>query len=150
MMNLTCPTAVETMALGRRLASLLRAGDVILLSGGLGAGKTAFTSGLAEGLGVVEPVTSPSFVIVRRYEGLLPLVHVDVYRLGSSGEFEDLDLIDDAADGVLVIEWGQVIAGGIPPDHLIVEFEVADDESRSISLVPKGSWRSRPLKELEL
>jgi len=150
MISVTCPTAVETMALGRRLASLLRAGDVVLLSGSLGAGKTAFASGLAEGLGVDELVTSTSFVIEKRYEGLMPMVHVDVYRLGSSGEFEDLDLIDGAVDGVLVIEWGQAVAAGVPADHLVVEFEVADDGARTISLIPKGLWQARPLKELEL
>lgn len=148
MFEVPCDTVVETMALGRRLAAFLRAGDVILLAGDLGSGKTIFTSGLAEGLGVQERVTSPSFVIVRTYEGLMPLTHVDVYRLSTSGEFEDIDVVEQAADGVLVIEWGQAVSALVPPDHLVVEFDVADDERRVLTLIPKGSWRSRPLREL--
>lgn len=150
MIELVCPTVAETMALGRRLASLLHSGDVILLSGDLGSGKTAFASGIAEGLGVEERVTSPSFVIVRTYTGLMPFTHVDVYRLQSSGEFEDLELVEDAADGVLVIEWGPAVAASVPRDHLLVTLEVAADDRREISLFPKGTWRSRPLQELQL
>ena len=149
MIAIQCATPPETMALGRRLASMLRAGDVILLAGDLGSGKTAFVSGLAEGLGVEERVTSPSFVIVKRYDGLLPLVHVDVYRLGSSGEFEDLELIEEAEDGVLAIEWGHAVSSSVPADHLLIEFSVADDECRTLTIIPKGRWNSRPLKELQ-
>ncbi len=150
MIEVLCSSVAETMALGRRLASLLHSGDVILLAGDLGSGKTAFASGIAEGLGVEERVTSPSFVIVRTYTGLIPFTHVDVYRLQSSGEFEDLELVEDAADGVLVIEWGPAVAASVPRDHLLVTLDVTADEQREISLFPKGSWRSRPLQELEL
>lgn len=150
MIEVLCSSVAETMALGRRLASLLHSGDVILLSGDLGSGKTAFASGIAEGLGVEERVTSPSFVIVRTYTGLIPFTHVDVYRLQSSGEFEDLELVEDAADGVLVIEWGPAVVASVPRDHLLVTLDVVAEEQREISLFPKGSWRSRPLQELEL
>ncbi len=150
MIEVLCSSVAETMALGRRLASLLHSGDVILLAGDLGSGKTAFASGIAEGLGVEERVTSPSFVIVRTYTGLIPFTHVDVYRLQSSGEFEDLELVEDAADGVLVIEWGPAVVASVPRDHLLVTLDVTADEQREISLFPKGSWRSRPLQELEL
>ncbi|MBT8250894.1 MAG: tRNA (adenosine(37)-N6)-threonylcarbamoyltransferase complex ATPase subunit type 1 TsaE [Acidimicrobiia bacterium] len=150
MIEVLCSSVAETMALGRRLASLLHVGDVILLSGDLGSGKTAFASGIAEGLGVEERVTSPSFVIVRTYTGLIPFTHVDVYRLQSSGEFEDLELVEDAADGVLVIEWGPAVVASVPRDHLLVTLDVTLDEQREISLFPKGSWRGRPLRELQL
>jgi tRNA threonylcarbamoyladenosine biosynthesis protein TsaE len=145
---LRCPAEADTRALGRRLASLLRAGDVVLLAGDLGAGKTVFTSGIAEGLGVADPVVSPSFILARRYEGLMGLVHADLYRLGSSAEVEDLDLIEAAADGVLVVEWGEAAARCFPEDHLLVRLEADDSGMRTVTLVPRGSWAERPLEEV--
>ena len=140
---------VETRAAGRRLASLLRPGDVLLLAGELGAGKTAFAAGLAEGLGVVQAVVSPSFVLVRRYPGgFIPLVHADVYRAGSLNEVEDLDLFEEARDGVLVVEWGNVVASAMPDDYLRIEFEVTGPQERLLRFVPQGSWTERPLEEL--
>ena len=101
----------ETLALGQRLASILQPGDVLLLNGRLGTGKTLLTAGIAEGLGVTVPVASPSFLLVRRYDdGFLPLIHADVYRLASIAEFDDLELEEEAADGVLVIAWGGAVA----------------------------------------
>ena len=114
MIEVACPTEADTRAVGRRLASLLRAGDVVLLAGDLGAGKTVFAGGVGEGLGVDDPVVSPTFVIVRHYRGLIPLTHADVYRLGSSAEVEDLDLTVEAADGVLLVEWGDVVEALMP------------------------------------
>ncbi len=137
--------------MARALAGLVREGDIIVLEGSLGAGKTVFVSGLAEGLGVTELVTSPSFVLVKRYDdGFIPLVHADVYRLGSSAEFEDLDLLHTARDGLLAIEWGDAVAGSLPETYLTVRIEGADDddEARTISLIPKGPWHRRPLQEL--
>lgn len=139
----------ETMGIGRRLAALVRPGDVISLCGRLGAGKTAFAGGLAEGLGIEEPVTSPSFVIVRKYDsGFTPLVHVDVYRLGSLGEFDDLDVFEEARDGVLLVEWGNAVSAALPADHLSIEIVVDDDETRTLRLRPSGSWTKRPLEEM--
>ncbi len=139
----------ETMMVGRRLASLARPGDVIALTGPLGAGKTAFVGGLAEGLGINEPVTSPSFVLMRRYDsGFTPLVHVDVYRLSSLGEFEDLEAYEEGREGVVVIEWGDAIAPALPTNHLTVELKPLSESERSIRLVACGDWESRPLKEL--
>jgi tRNA threonylcarbamoyladenosine biosynthesis protein TsaE len=138
----------DTVALGRRLAGLLRPGDVVLLAGPLGAGKTLVAAGVADGLGVDEPVTSPSFVIVRSYQGFLPVHHADVYRLESTGEWDDLDLLTLAADGVLLVEWGTAVAGAVPGDHLVVDIAVLDADRRLITLVPHGSWRRRPLQEL--
>lgn len=142
-----CREPADTVALAGRLAALLSPGDIVVLKGGLGAGKTLFTSGLAAGLGVEEQVVSPSFVLVRQYRsGFLPLIHVDVYRLGSMNEFDDLDVIEMATDGVLVIEWGDAVENGLPVDHLRVEFEVEEDETRRITLVPLGSWSERSLE----
>ena len=139
----------DTLALGRRLASLLTSGDVILLNGRLGAGKTLLASGIAEGLGVSGPVVSPSFVIARSYDdGFLPLVHADVYRLGSMAEFDDLELADSARDGVLLIEWGEAVVGGLPRDHLAVRIEIADASTRDVTIEPHGAWEGRSLEAL--
>ncbi len=138
----------ETLALGRRLAAMLRAGDVVLLAGKLGAGKTLLASGIGEGLGVEEQLTSPSFILARSHEGFMPVVHADVYRLGSSAEFEDLDLPEQARDGVLLIEWGDVVAQGVPESHLLVEIDIAGESERVFRFLPSGSWSTRPLGEL--
>lgn len=148
MIEIVCPTADSTRSLGRRLASMLHPGDVVLLKGRLGAGKTVFAGGVAEGLGVQEQVTSPSFVLARWYDGLLPLVHADLYRLGSSAEIEDLDLPDEAAGGVLLVEWGDVAGKHLGEDYLLVDIATAGDEVRNVSLHPQGSWKTRPLQEL--
>jgi tRNA threonylcarbamoyladenosine biosynthesis protein TsaE len=133
---------------GRRLAALVRPGDVILLAGDLGAGKTVFASGIAEGLGVDDPVVSPSFVLTRCYRGLIPMVHADLYRVGSSGEVEDLDLVGEASDGVLVVEWGDVAEPHFGDEYLLVRLEGWPDGTRVIGFVPHGSWCTRPLREL--
>lgn len=146
--SLLCPTEADTRAAGRRLASLLRPGDVVLLGGDLGAGKTVFAGGIGEGLGVVEPVISPSYILSRRYEGFLPLVHADIYRLGSSAEIDDLDLLGDAADGVLVVEWGHAAEQVFGDEHLMIRIEVVEDGARRVDLEPHGQWRSRPLEEI--
>jgi tRNA threonylcarbamoyladenosine biosynthesis protein TsaE len=146
--TVTTTSADETKALGRRLAPLLTAGDIVVLAGRLGAGKTLFVSGVAEGLGIGERVTSPSFVIARTYgDGFLPLVHVDVYRLGSLAEFDDLELLDDGADGAVIIEWGQAIVDALPTDRLIVTLDM-DGDDRSISFEPEGTWCNRDLAVL--
>jgi len=146
--TVTCPTAADTRSVGRRLASLLRAGDIVLLAGDLGAGKTVFASGIAEGLGVEDPVVSPSFVLVRRYTGLMSMIHADLYRLGSSGELEDLDLASDAAEGVLVVEWGDVSEQSFGDDLLMVRITLDDSGVRTLELQPRGVWTARPLVEV--
>jgi tRNA threonylcarbamoyladenosine biosynthesis protein TsaE len=148
MIEVETGSPAETLALGRRLAASLRAGDVLLLSGQLGVGKTLLAAGVAEGLGVEEPVTSPSFVLVRSYEGFLPVVHADVYRLGSTSEFDDLELPDSARRGVLMIEWGDAVTMGVPADHLVIRIESTGDSSRRFEFIPAGSWVDRPLTEL--
>jgi tRNA threonylcarbamoyladenosine biosynthesis protein TsaE len=139
----------ETLALGRRLATLLEAGDVVLLAGKLGSGKTLLVAGVAEGLGIAGPVVSPSFVLVREYDdGFLPLVHADVYRLGSMAEFDDLELPDSAHAGVLLIEWGTAVSGSVPEDHLVIHIDVLDESERRFRFEAKGQWVTRPLGEL--
>lgn len=145
-----CATPAETMALGRRLAMLLRAGDIILLEGGLGAGKTTFVQGVAEGLGVEEPVTSPTFILARTYQGLTPLTHADAYRLDSFGELDDLDLIEESQEGVLVVEWGTAVEQSLPPDVLVIRMEVETGGARHIVFRPRGTWKERSLEELQL
>lgn len=141
-------TPDETMAVGRKLAPLLTAGDVVVLSGSLGAGKTLFVSGLAEGLGISSRVTSPTFLIAKIYsDGFLPLVHADVYRLSSVAEFDDLGLLDAGEDGAVVIEWGEAVAEALPDDRLTVAFEI-DGGRRVVSFVPEGEWTRRDLEVL--
>jgi tRNA threonylcarbamoyladenosine biosynthesis protein TsaE len=125
--SLNVATAAEMRALGRSLATVLRAGDLVILSGGLGAGKTTLTQGIGDGLGVRGPITSPTFVIARVHPPLTtavtagprpPLVHADAYRLGSVLELDDLDLDTDTAASVTVVEWGEGLAEGLAADRL--------------------------------
>jgi tRNA threonylcarbamoyladenosine biosynthesis protein TsaE len=102
---------------------------------------------MAEGLGVQEQVTSPSFVLVHEYEGFLKIVHADMYRLGSIAEFDDLELTGDSRDGVLIIEWGDVVASTMP-DHLLIEISTTGENTRMLRFVPVGSWSERSLEEL--
>lgn len=145
-MEIRCPTEADTAAVARKLAATLRPGDLILLAGGLGVGKTLFTTGLASGLGIEEQVLSPSFVLVRHYRsGFLPLVHVDVYRLGTANEFDDLEVLDLGVDGVVVIEWGDALEAELPEDHLRIDFVVEEDGTRVLRLLPSGTWAERDL-----
>lgn len=142
------PTADQTRTIGRSIAPLLRAGDVIVVAGELGAGKTTFTQGLAAGLGVTDAVVSPTFTITREYEGRLRLVHVDLYRLDRAQEVFDLGLEDIADDAVLVVEWGDVAVAYLAPEHLEVRL-TADPtgpgaDHRTIAITPHGrTWSTR-------
>jgi len=125
---------------------VLRPGDIVVLAGGLGTGKTTFARGVGRALGVTEPVVSPTFTIVREYEARVPLVHVDVYRLDKVQELHDLgleELIDERA--VTLVEWGDVIAAYFPGDRLDVRLEAGPgDDDRMITLTLHGrSWRAR-------
>jgi tRNA threonylcarbamoyladenosine biosynthesis protein TsaE len=135
----------ETRALGRALAALLRPGDLVVLSGELGAGKTTLTRGIGEGLGVRGPVTSPTFVIARVHPPLgdgPPLVHADAYRLGGDlAELEDLDLDAALPESVVVVEWGEGKVEGLAEERLHVALhhpEGAGDERRSMTLTGIG------------
>ena len=127
-LSLTVATAAQMRSVGRSLAAVLRAGDLVILSGGLGAGKTTLTQGIGDGLAVRGPITSPTFVIARVHPplprpavtgALAPaLVHADAYRLGSALELDDLDLDTDTAASVTVVEWGEGLAEGLAADRL--------------------------------
>jgi tRNA threonylcarbamoyladenosine biosynthesis protein TsaE len=134
-----------TRVVAAALGELLVAGDVVLLVGDLGAGKTAFVQGLARGLGVEEPVTSPTFTIVQQYQGRLPLAHVDVYRLDRVQDLYDLGFDELVDDGVTVVEWGDLVEQVVPADHLVVRIELgAADNERVLELSYRGSrWRER-------
>lgn len=141
------PTVDDTRAFGERLATVLRAGDLILLVGPLGAGKTALTQGIGAGLGVRAAVTSPTFVISRVHrDGRLPLVHVDAYRVGGRLELDDLDLDASVEDSVTVVEWGEGIAEQLSDAHLEIHLDRLDDidETRVARLVGVGGdWAER-------
>jgi tRNA threonylcarbamoyladenosine biosynthesis protein TsaE len=133
------PDADAMRALGRRLAALLRAGDLVVLAGSLGAGKTTLTQGIGLGLGVRGPVTSPTFVIARVHPGPVPLVHVDAYRLGSLAEVADLDLEASLSDSVTVVEWGTGLVEGLADDRLEVTLtRPSDDETRTATICGVG------------
>jgi tRNA threonylcarbamoyladenosine biosynthesis protein TsaE len=128
-----------TEALGEALAPLLHAGDVLVLSGDLGAGKTQLTKGIARGLGVSEPVTSPTFNLLLVHDGRVPLYHFDLYRLETAAQLEDLDYWGTLeADGVSVVEWGDRFAGEMPTDGLTVRLHITDDDTRRLALEPLG------------
>jgi tRNA threonylcarbamoyladenosine biosynthesis protein TsaE len=146
----TLPTAQDTLALGARFGGELRAGDVVVLSGPLGAGKTVLAKGIAEGMDVDGPVTSPTFVLARLHRAHRPgapaMVHVDVYRLLDHAaadllaELDSLDLDTDLDDAVVVVEWGEGLAERLSDRHLDIRLERGDD-----SEVRMATWRwSRP------
>jgi tRNA threonylcarbamoyladenosine biosynthesis protein TsaE len=134
------PDAAAMRAFGRRLAGLLRAGDLVILIGGLGAGKTTLVQGIGEGLGVRGPVTSPTFVIARVHPALAggpDLVHADAYRLASPAEVDDLDLDATLDSSVTVIEWGGGLAEGLAADRLEVTIDLAG-EGRDVRVTGHG------------
>jgi len=129
----------ETIRAGRLLAGLLEPGDVVLLSGDLGAGKTQLAKGIAEGLGVREPVTSPTFNIMLVHEGRIPLYHLDLYRLAHATELEDIDYYATLeADGVSVVEWGDRFDEARPANGLSVVILISGDEERRVEVEPIG------------
>jgi tRNA threonylcarbamoyladenosine biosynthesis protein TsaE len=139
------PTVDDTRALGAALAGVVAPGDLVVLTGPLGAGKTALTQGLGAALGVGEPVTSPTFVIARVHRGgRLPLVHVDAYRLGSVADVDDLDLDASTEESVTVVEWGAGLVERLADEHLEVRLDRRDDDVRTAVLVPHGAgWTAR-------
>ncbi|GGV09977.1 tRNA threonylcarbamoyladenosine biosynthesis protein TsaE [Actinomadura cremea] len=137
------PTSADMHRLGVRLAGLLAPGDLLVLSGDLGAGKTTLTQGIGEGLKIRGPVTSPTFVIARVHPSLAggpPLVHVDAYRLGGFAELDDLDLDASVAESVTVVEWGEGLAEGLADDRLEMIISRGDgtDETREVRIVGVG------------
>jgi tRNA threonylcarbamoyladenosine biosynthesis protein TsaE len=138
--------AEHTRGLAAALAELSRPGDVVLLAGDLGAGKTAFAQGFGRALGVDEAITSPTFTLVNRYDGRLPFYHLDVYRLDRLDEVADLGLAEFLDEGgVMLIEWGDTITPVLPADYLEVRIELGDgDDDRTFELRTVGSrWAAR-------
>jgi len=136
----------DTKALAAALAELARPGDLLLLAGDLGAGKTAFTQGYGAALGIDDLITSPTFTLVNSYEGRLELNHIDVYRLEALAEVVELgvpEMLDEG--GVTVVEWGDVVAPALPADYLEIRFGFTDDDDeRVLELVPTGPrWSAR-------
>ncbi len=136
----TCVNDEATQAAGKDFGALLRPGDIVLLTGRLGAGKTTFTKGVARALGVKERVTSPTFTMVRQHDchnsgGIKTLHHGDMYRIESAGEVADLalgELVEEA--GVALVEWGELAAEVFGPRAISIHFEVHEDESRTLSV----------------
>jgi tRNA threonylcarbamoyladenosine biosynthesis protein TsaE len=145
-LELASPTAEDTRAIGAALAPLLSPGDVIALTGELGAGKTTLVQGIAGALAYDGAVTSPTFTLVREYRTpTLPLVHADVYRLDRVQDALDLGLDETAEDGVLLIEWGDAVDALLPAERLVVELSVpGEDDARRIALRSEGTaWQTR-------
>ncbi|MBL0389349.1 tRNA (adenosine(37)-N6)-threonylcarbamoyltransferase complex ATPase subunit type 1 TsaE [Tumebacillus sp. ITR2] len=151
MLNYATASSEETQALAKRLGERVQPGDVLCLSGDLGAGKTTFTQGLARGLGVEEPVSSPTFTIIKEYDdGRIPLYHMDIYRLGDAAVHEDLGYDEYFyGEGVSVIEWSEFLEDLIPEDRLLVHITLAEGDGRHLQMTATGPRSSARLKELE-
>ena len=134
----------QTRALGAKLARVLCPGDVLILQGDLGAGKSEFTRGIAQGLGISGPIPSPSFTILNVYEdGTMPLYHFDWYRLNSSEELYEMGMDEFLlGEGVSVVEWPSQCPDAVPEDCLEVVFHILDETSRDIELISKGQFRN--------
>lgn len=137
----------ETLLLAKKLAQLLKPGDVITLNGDLGSGKTTFTKGLASGLGIKEMVTSPTFTIIKEYEGDLPLYHMDAYRLEHSEE--DIGFAEYFyGNGISVVEWAQFIESYLPDERLNIVFEYLSHNERLLTFQPEGKHFEHMTTEL--
>lgn len=148
-MKIELPAPADTLAFGRGLGMRLRAGDLVLLDGPLGAGKTVLAKGIAAGLGVEGRVSSPTFVIARVHpagERGVPLVHVDAYRLGGDlAQLDDLDLDTDLATAAVVVEWGGGVAERLSEDYLLIRLDRRVDDTRIAELERHGAWAEREL-----
>lgn len=138
--ELLAPSVEDTRAIGAALGAELAAGDVVALCGDLGAGKTTMTHGIARALGFDGAVASPTFTLIREYDGRVPIRHVDVYRLERMQDVVDLGLEEMTDDGVLLVEWGDAIDDILGPDRLRVELTVLPGEARRV-VVSAGGHR---------
>ena len=139
---ITTHSAEETRALGAKLASQLQRGDVVLLRGGLGAGKSEFARGVARGLGIQGPVPSPSFTILNMYdEGRIPLYHFDWYRIHDSDEIGEMGFEEQiGGDGIALIEWGEQAPEYVPDRALVIRIRAVDETTREITMEPQGGF----------
>jgi tRNA threonylcarbamoyladenosine biosynthesis protein TsaE len=140
----------ETQKFGGEIGKLAQPADIFLLIGGLGAGKTCLTQGIAWGLGVKEYAASPSFVVIRELYGRLPLYHIDFYRLDNLEEIAELGLDDYLyGDGVCVVEWAEKGMNLLPPEHLLIEMGYLSDTERSLKLKPSGQRYQKIVTQLK-
>lgn len=149
-MNFKTKNEIETLAFGKALGFLLQAGDIVALQGTLAAGKTQLTKGIALGLEIEEPITSPTFTLISEYYGRLPLYHMDVYRLGSAEEFLDTGAEDLLyGQGVCVIEWSEKIMDELPRRTIVIAIHINGDASRTITVDnwPYSTEHLMPYKE---
>ena len=151
MIQLHTHSVEETKAFGERLANQLREGDVLLLEGDLGAGKSELTRGIARGLGIAGYVTSPSFTILQVHDnGRLPLYHFDWYRLSGAEELYELSMDEYLYDrGIAVVEWPSMAADAIPDCHLKIHIEVRGESERTFTLYPSGNFHALDVRLLE-
>jgi tRNA threonylcarbamoyladenosine biosynthesis protein TsaE len=148
-MKFITKTREETISLGEKLGKLLPANSILAMNGDLAAGKTTFTKGIGIGLGIKQVINSPTFNILKIYEGSKTLYHIDAYRLEENPYdlgFEEY--MDD--DGIMVIEWFDYMKDMISNDYLELKFKYIDDETREIEFIPHGSKYDDVLKELEV
>ena len=148
MIELSTQSPEQTQNLGSMLGSLSQAGDLILLSGTLGAGKTTLTQGIAWGGGSKEYAHSPTFILVHEYEATVPIYHLDLYRIENLLEVEDLGIYEFLVDGVCVIEWAEKAIDLFPGDHLLIELLEVSEDSRDLIITPSGKRYELLEKEL--
>jgi len=140
----------QTQQLGRRLGELAQTGDVFLLTGNLGSGKTCLTQGIAWGLGVKEYAFSPSFVLIKEYSGRLPLYHIDFYRLDQEQEIADLGLEDYLyGKGVCVVEWADKGLSLMPSERLLINLRYVSENERAVRFEPKGRRYTKVMAALK-
>ena len=144
--EVTTSSAQETQELGLRLGALTQRGDLLLLAGDLGTGKTTLAQGIAWGLDVQEYAHSPTFVLVHEYQGRLPLFHVDLYRLDDPLEVQDLAIDEYLTEGVCVVEWAEKALDQLPEEHLLIALTETGPDERRLSLSARGERHSRLLK----
>ena len=150
MLTVRTTGAEHTRAVGTALGRLLDEGDVVLLQGELGAGKTTFTQGLARGAGSDELVNSPTFILVNEYRGRIKLYHADLYRLDDSDAVLALDLPGATLDGALVVEWPERGEGALPPEHLLIRILHVSPDERELRLEPRGRRARALVQKLSL
>ena len=149
-MNFTSRSPEETQRLGQELGRMAQAGDVVLLSGVLGAGKTCLTQGIAWGLEIEGYATSPSFVLVNEYRGRLPMYHIDLYRLDNVAEITDLGLDDYLyGKGLCVVEWADKSPDSLPPQNLSIKISLVGDTDRKLELKSHGERYTNLLSQIK-
>ncbi len=150
MLKLVTHNPEETQEFGKRCGELSKPGDIFLLTGELGAGKTCLTQGIAFGLGIKEYALSPTFVIMRQLKGRLPLYHIDLYRLDRLEETADLGLDDYLyGDGISVIEWAEKAMSLMPAEHLLIQIEYINGSGRLLKIEPEGKRYQELVRELK-